>query len=286
MDQSMDQSAQLVTVKREKMLQNQQFDEALDVSQSVDLHSPEFKRQNNASSSKKTSNLNSNTEQDSEEENNDEDEDEDDDRDHDHDHDHDSPTNNNNNNKSSNGPGSANNKLENKPFDEFVEFSGESSEDSVDTNASPKNAAAAHSKQASQKQQQQQQQQATVDALSHEPTAQRQNLAHLAPQPITNNAALNSPNNNSNSNDGSDDDGSGDSSSSSGSESEEGEQSTPALKVEGAYDPKEYANLDVSPDIAELFAYILRYKPHEVELETSLKCFIPDYIPAVGEMDR
>ena len=52
------------------------------------------------------------------------------------------------------------------------------------------------------------------------------------------------------------------------------------------YDPKEYANLDVSPDIAELFAYILRYKPHEVELETSLKCFIPDYIPAVGEMDR
>ena len=52
------------------------------------------------------------------------------------------------------------------------------------------------------------------------------------------------------------------------------------------YDPKEYANLDVSPDIAELFAYILRYKPQEVELETSLKCFIPDYIPAVGEMDR
>jgi len=43
--------------------------------------------------------------------------------------------------------------------------------------------------------------------------------------------------------------------------------------------------LDVSPDISELFAYIQRYKPHEVDLETSLKCFIPDYIPAVGEMD-
>jgi len=43
--------------------------------------------------------------------------------------------------------------------------------------------------------------------------------------------------------------------------------------------------LDVGGDVREIFDYISRYKPHEVELETSLKCFIPDYIPAVGEMD-
>lgn len=35
----------------------------------------------------------------------------------------------------------------------------------------------------------------------------------------------------------------------------------------------------------DLFQYIGRYKPHEVELDSTLKCFIPDYIPAVGEMD-
>eukprot|EP00953_Heterococcus_sp_UTEX-ZZ885_P035395 18278-Heterococcus_DN1.PRE.4 len=28
-----------------------------------------------------------------------------------------------------------------------------------------------------------------------------------------------------------------------------------------------------------------RYKAHDVELDTSLKCFVPDYIPTVGEMD-
>ena len=28
-----------------------------------------------------------------------------------------------------------------------------------------------------------------------------------------------------------------------------------------------------------------RYQPQEVEIETPLKCFIPDYLPAVGEMD-
>ena len=27
------------------------------------------------------------------------------------------------------------------------------------------------------------------------------------------------------------------------------------------------------------------YQPQEVEIETPLKCFIPDYLPAVGEMD-
>ena len=29
----------------------------------------------------------------------------------------------------------------------------------------------------------------------------------------------------------------------------------------------------------------VRYKPHEVELDTTLKCFVPDFLPAVGEMD-
>ncbi|KAH8044939.1 hypothetical protein JL720_16883 [Aureococcus anophagefferens] len=38
-------------------------------------------------------------------------------------------------------------------------------------------------------------------------------------------------------------------------------------------------------DVRDLFQYIGRYNAHEVELDSTLKCFIPDYIPAVGEMD-
>lgn len=52
-----------------------------------------------------------------------------------------------------------------------------------------------------------------------------------------------------------------------------------------SYNPKEYAHLQVSQEVRDLFLYIQRYKPHEVELDTQLKCFIPDYLPAVGEMD-
>jgi intraflagellar transport protein 46 len=71
----------------------------------------------------------------------------------------------------------------------------------------------------------------------------------------------------------------------SSSDSEDDDASGAQLNVEGAYNPADYANLDVGGDIREIFDYISRYKPHEVELDTSLKCFIPDYIPAVGEMD-
>lgn len=53
----------------------------------------------------------------------------------------------------------------------------------------------------------------------------------------------------------------------------------------GAYDPNAFKHLQVSSEIKDLFLYIQRYKPHEVELDTALKCFIPDFIPAVGEMD-
>lgn len=35
----------------------------------------------------------------------------------------------------------------------------------------------------------------------------------------------------------------------------------------------------------DLFEYIGRYKPQKIELDTKLKPFIPDYIPAVGEVD-
>jgi intraflagellar transport protein 46 len=56
-------------------------------------------------------------------------------------------------------------------------------------------------------------------------------------------------------------------------------------KVAGEYNPADFAHLNVSPEIKDLWNYIGRYKPHHIELETKLKCFIPDFIPAVGEID-
>ena len=52
-----------------------------------------------------------------------------------------------------------------------------------------------------------------------------------------------------------------------------------------AYNPMDFANLKVSPEISELFQYISRYKPHNVELDTKFKPFIPEYLPAIGEVD-
>lgn len=55
--------------------------------------------------------------------------------------------------------------------------------------------------------------------------------------------------------------------------------------LEGAYHPADYANLPVSTEIKELFQYITRYTPQTVELDHKLKPFIPDFIPAVGDID-
>ena len=43
--------------------------------------------------------------------------------------------------------------------------------------------------------------------------------------------------------------------------------------------------MKVSSEIKDLFEYITRYKPQKIDLETKLKPFVPDYIPAVGEVD-
>jgi intraflagellar transport protein 46 len=55
--------------------------------------------------------------------------------------------------------------------------------------------------------------------------------------------------------------------------------------IEGAYKASDYAHLDVANEVKDLFQYITRYRPQETELDTNLKCFIPDYIPSIGEMD-
>ncbi|RHZ16199.1 hypothetical protein DYB37_011854, partial [Aphanomyces astaci] len=55
--------------------------------------------------------------------------------------------------------------------------------------------------------------------------------------------------------------------------------------VPGAYKESDFAHLKVTQDIRELFQYIGRFKSQDIELETRLKCFVPEYIPAIGDMD-
>ena len=42
----------------------------------------------------------------------------------------------------------------------------------------------------------------------------------------------------------------------------------------------------MSDEVRELFQYIGRYKPQDTNLDTKVKPFIPDYIPAIGDIDE
>ena len=55
--------------------------------------------------------------------------------------------------------------------------------------------------------------------------------------------------------------------------------------VEGAYDPREFDHLNVEPDVSQLFLYIQKYQSQTIILDYKLKPFIPDFIPAVGDID-
>ncbi len=59
----------------------------------------------------------------------------------------------------------------------------------------------------------------------------------------------------------------------------------PASAPQGVYDPKEFDQIPAPPEIKELFQYITKYSPQNIELEYKLAPFIPDFIPAVGDID-
>ncbi|KAG8234188.1 hypothetical protein J437_LFUL007348 [Ladona fulva] len=56
-------------------------------------------------------------------------------------------------------------------------------------------------------------------------------------------------------------------------------------KVKGAYNPEDYDHLQVSPAVKELFQYITRYTPQTIEPEYKLHHFVPNLIPAIGDVD-
>merc|ERR1711953_1041677 len=58
-----------------------------------------------------------------------------------------------------------------------------------------------------------------------------------------------------------------------------------AVPFEGSYDPSEYENLEVDAETRELFSVIMKYTPQTVELDHKFRPSIPDFIPAVGDID-
>ncbi|CAF0871909.1 unnamed protein product [Brachionus calyciflorus] len=73
----------------------------------------------------------------------------------------------------------------------------------------------------------------------------------------------------------------------SGSEGNESDDETQDQynDLPGAYDPAAFRDLQVSREIKDIFKYIDRYQPQNIELEFKLKPFIPDYIPSIGDID-
>lgn len=66
---------------------------------------------------------------------------------------------------------------------------------------------------------------------------------------------------------------------------DEDDEDNEGMEIEGAYNSSDYEHLAVSSEVKELFLYINRYTPQPIELEYKLKPFIPDFIPAVGDID-
>ncbi|KOC69402.1 Intraflagellar transport protein 46 like protein [Habropoda laboriosa] len=62
----------------------------------------------------------------------------------------------------------------------------------------------------------------------------------------------------------------------------QGTNNAPLVEI---YNPKDFDDLNVSTEVKELFQNIMRYTPQKIELNYKLIPFIPDYIPAVGDID-
>jgi len=68
-------------------------------------------------------------------------------------------------------------------------------------------------------------------------------------------------------------------------EEEEDDNDEHSPTLEGVYNASDYEHLNVSAEIKDLFQHIARYTPQAIELDYKLKPFIPDFIPAVGDID-
>ncbi|XP_047033613.1 intraflagellar transport protein 46 homolog [Helicoverpa zea] len=57
------------------------------------------------------------------------------------------------------------------------------------------------------------------------------------------------------------------------------------IPAEGAYDPKNFLDLKVPPDMENIFQYIMKYTPQKIDIDLKLQPFVPEFVPAVGDID-
>ncbi|CAH0728612.1 unnamed protein product, partial [Brenthis ino] len=57
------------------------------------------------------------------------------------------------------------------------------------------------------------------------------------------------------------------------------------IPADGAYDPKQFQDLKVPPELENVFQYIMKYTPQKIDIEFKLQPFVPEYVPAVGDTD-
>ncbi|RZC39347.1 intraflagellar transport protein 46 -like, partial [Asbolus verrucosus] len=55
--------------------------------------------------------------------------------------------------------------------------------------------------------------------------------------------------------------------------------------VPGEYDAKQFEHLDVNSETREVFQYITKYIPQTMNLDHRFKPFVPEFLPAVGDID-
>ncbi|XP_060525830.1 intraflagellar transport protein 46 homolog isoform X2 [Cylas formicarius] len=69
------------------------------------------------------------------------------------------------------------------------------------------------------------------------------------------------------------------------SDSEESEDGSVRKTLPGQYDPKMYDDLIVDDDVRAVFQYIVKYTPQHLNIEYKFKPFVPEFLPAVGDID-
>uniref|UniRef100_A0A1Y9H264 Intraflagellar transport protein 46 homolog n=1 Tax=Anopheles dirus TaxID=7168 RepID=A0A1Y9H264_9DIPT len=72
---------------------------------------------------------------------------------------------------------------------------------------------------------------------------------------------------------------------SSASLSDDEKEPVKKLVEEKEFNPKLYENIDAPGEVKDLFQYISRYTPQRIAIDFKLKIFIPEFIPAVGDID-
>ena len=58
-----------------------------------------------------------------------------------------------------------------------------------------------------------------------------------------------------------------------------------AKRDRAAFDMNQFSDPSLSAELKELFKHISRYSPQDFDLESELKPFLPDYMPAIGDID-